>query len=426
MGLILFHKRRSLSLMLNNNPFNKVLWGVILNMIGHIADILLANNLFITVFGILGWYYIIIGLLYIKNFVMPFKGVYKSLFILYNIVVLIMICRGYIIEYQYPWISIFGAINYHLFAPYYILCYLVPFIVLIPKRYLSLEIIVKVATWIGIAGIIVAVVYSKRIMLIAAMNLLGDTVNDGQITNTTNFAIYTPFAFIALCYKYISFKQWKWNIVGLIVSLMVVSIGGRRGTSAILVVLLLLSLYFYMQSQTRKIKHIYFLLLIILLIGGIYFFFNSSLFEFIRERGFEDNRSHVDQALLTQMNGFELFFGKGLNGRYYFPLIQDDYLQGWRYGSETGFFNYVLKGGYLMMGLYILLLLIPAYNGLVKSKNMLSRIGGVYILLSLIELYPFGHFLFNIKYCIIWMMVSICMSKRFLNMTDTEIKKTLF
>lgn len=57
----------------------------------------------------------------------------------------------------------------------------------------------------------------------------------------------------------------------------------------------------------------------------------------------EDTRSGVDEALLNQMSDTELFFGKGLNGRYFYPLSNEDHLNGWRYGSETGFYNIVLK-----------------------------------------------------------------------------------
>ena len=62
----------------------------------------------------------------------------------------------------------------------------------------------------------------------------------------------------------------------------------------------------------------------------------------LNERGFENNRTLIDESMLQQMTQIELFFGKGLNGRYYLPLLDDDYLGGWRYGSETGFYNLVL------------------------------------------------------------------------------------
>lgn len=63
----------------------------------------------------------------------------------------------------------------------------------------------------------------------------------------------------------------------------------------------------------------------------------------------EDTRSGVDKALLQQMSDIELIFGKGLNGRYYYPLSNDDYLGGWRYASETGFYTLILKGDILWL-----------------------------------------------------------------------------
>ena len=47
---------------------------------------------------------------------------------------------------------------------------------------------------------------------------------------------------------------------------------------------------------------------------------------------------------------------------------------------------------------YILLLIYPALVGIFKSKNILCKALGFYIILSLIELYPFGWLAFNIKY----------------------------
>lgn len=130
--------------------------------------------------------------------------------------------------------------------------------------------------------------------------------------------------------------------------------------------------------------------------------------------------------MLRQMSDMEMIFGKGLNGRYYCPLSEDDYLNGWRYGIETGFYNLVLKGGYLLAFTYILLLLIPAIKGIFKSKNWFTRIGGFYILFSLLSLIPFGILSFDVQFLYIWMMVSVCMNQQIRRMSDSEIKQQFF
>ena len=157
-----------------------------------------------------------------------------------------------------------------------------------------------------------------------------------------------------------------------------------------------------------------------------YFLLNSFASSYLLERGMNDNRSGVEEGMLSQMTPLEQFFGMGLNGRYYYPLLEDDELMGWRYGIETGFLNIVLKGGYLMAFTHILLLVIPAFKGLFKSNNLFCKAGGFFIFYNLISLWPFGHLMFNLNFLFMWMMVVCCMNRKIRRMSDDEIKSTFF
>lgn len=415
----------SIKNLLKGNPFNNILWGIVLHTVGQFLRTITDIEWFIIVLGTIGWYYIIKGIIYTRRWKNPFKGLYRVLFALYLIIVSVMIIRGYFIDYQYIWFTKVGAINYHLFLPSYILCYFVPLLVFIPKDYYSLRIPVKCASYFGVLSLFIFVIFFQQINQASRMGLQGEVIESG-IGNTSVLIIYASFTFIALCSKYIDSKEWRYNFIGVLISLLVTLIGGRRGNSATIFAIFLCMMYFYIQSKNKSWRFFYYIMLLVLLGSMVAFFFNSSLFAYIHQRGLEDSRSAVDEALLSQMSNWELWFGKGLNGRYYLPLTADDYLNGWRYGSETGFYNYVLKGGYIMIGLYIYLLIVPIYKGFFKSRNLLCKMGAMYIFLSLLELYPFGLFMFNMKFCIIWMMVAICMSQKWLNMDDNEIKIRLF
>ena len=243
--------------------------------------------------------------------------------------------------------------------------------------------------------------------------------------NISGFRIYESFAFIALCGMYLTKRQWICNLLGLGTVLFTTLIFARRGGSVTGAVLLIISLYYWAKSNKSFAVRLFMYIASVAVIGFIaYQVLYSDMFAFLHARGFEDTRSHVEEALLEQMTEFDMWFGKGLNGRYWLPLSPES--EGWRYGCETGFLNYVLKGGYVMIGLYIILLLVPAIKGLWHSNNYLCKIGGVYMILSLLELYPFGIFIFNTKFFIIWMMASICMSKKWRMMNDEEIKKRIF
>lgn len=330
-----------------------------------------------------------------------------------------MIIRGYLIDYNYQWISLQGLINYHLFFPYYILPYFVPLIIFVPYKYYDFRLFIKYSIIISITCIITFIIYYQDIIRSSTLQALG---LGGEYGFGATFAeMYIPVAFAVLCKKYIYTKYWLINSIGLLTSLITFAIAARRGSSAIVTCLFIFNLYFWIKSMKFKNKIRVIAISTIIIVGLLYIFLTSDSFTYIHQRGLEDTRSEVDKALLSQMNETELFFGKGLNGRYYFPLMEDDFLNGWRYGSETGFYNIVLKGGYLMAFTYILLLIYPALVGIFKSKNILCKALGFYIILSLIELYPFGWLAFNIKYLIIWIGVVLCYNKKIRALNDKQI-----
>ena len=367
----------------------------------------------------IGWVYIIKGFNKYKGHRrLQFSGLYRFLFVAYLIVTLVMIIRGYTIDYEYQWISFKGMINFTFFNTTYILPYIMPLIVFIPFKETNLSIIVKFSVVASILMIICAVLQHKTIIA-SSLN----SESGGQSIN----GIYAPFTFVTLLYLYIRPKKWYYNVIAFTFMFVIAIISARRGSSAIYASLFIIGLYNWSNNIKSNILRFFSkFVAIAIVIYGINIFSTSSLTSFIRNRGLEDNRSHVDEALLSQMNEYELVFGKGLNGRYYFPLLENDYQNGWRYGTETGFYNIVLKGGYLMAILHIIVLLYPALLGIFKSRNNLCKMLGAYIIISLLELYPFGHLTFNFKFLIIWTGVLLCYKQTVREMTDKQIKQLLF
>lgn len=408
------------------SPFNTIVTGFTVNIVADALKAITGNEILMAVVKLIGWYFIITGAFQIKRhgFRCPFKGIYRLLFFSYLFVCMIMIVRGYLIDYNYQWISLQGFINFHLFSPYYILPYLMPLTVFIPYKLFRLDAFAFYSYIVGLMGIAICVINYNDVVRSSMMLAVG---TGGEYMYGASYAyIYTPMAFAILCKKYIPYKIWTVNCLALFLSLLLLLISARRGGAATLSCLYLFNIYFYLKSLTGGRKALGFVMVAVGLIIAVGYFSNSSTLDFLRERGLEDTRSGVDEALLSQMNSTELVFGKGLNGRYYYPLSLDDYLDGWRYGSETGFYNIVLKGGYTMAFLYIILLVYPALLGIFKSKNLLCKAGGAFITLSVIKLYPFGWLSFNMEFLIIWMLVSLCYSKKVRQMTDKEIHSYLF
>lgn len=410
-------------LCLSCQGFSDLVLGVFFLMFGAYARSVTGWDLSLIFCGILAWFYLVkaykrLDISWRANF---YPLGYQLLLFLYLLVVAVMILRGYTSDNEFQWKSTFSMLRFHLLDSTYILPYLMPIVLFVPYRYYSFSWVVKLSKWMALLTLFAFVVFFPQIVLSAKFSMMQIEAPAGLVQGT-DIVIYGNFCFISLCWAYIPKSIWKFNLLGLLVCLLALMIAARRGDSLsyFIVLVYLVIQYFKHHGAVAKL----FILLMLLL--GVYFILSSDLFSFIFQRGMEDTRSFVEKTMLSQMSDFEMFIGKGLNGRYFCPLHEEEYLDGWRYGIETGFYNIVLKGGYLMACLYIILLVIPAYKGCFKSCNQLCRAGGFYIFLSLFELYPFGWLTFDIKFLIIWMMVALCMNPVVRKMSDEDVKRVFF
>ena len=410
-----------------DNPFDYIVLGFIMKLFGEVAGFFISYQIADAVFGVISWILIIGGFIRIPGELkFPFSGGYQFLLSFFLLQCFVMIVRGYLIDYNYIWFTTIGAINYHLFQPTYLLCYLMPFVALIPIRYYNFRLILKYSTIFVLITVVLFFVYRNEILTSSFQMAAGIGKNDTMII-ATDVSFYSSFAFLSLLYYYIPKTKWRINLIGLIVSLLLAIVGARRGGVLLTSLLLIGALYLRALSKSMSLKFLNYVLSALLMATFAYFVLQSQLSNYLLERGLEDSRSYVEEAMFSQMSTTDWIFGKGLNGRYYCPIGEEDnYLHGWRYGIETGFYNLVLKGGYLLAITYVLLLFIPAYKGLFKSNNLFCKAGGFYIMHSLISMWPFGILQFRLNFFVIWMMIVCCMNKEVLKMTNGEIKNKFF
>lgn len=409
-----------------SSPFNSIIAGFALHAFGNLINGILGSQIVLAILCTIGWYFIIKGFVNIKkNF--QLSGIEAIIYYLYVSICIVMIIRGYLIDYGYQWISLKGFINYHLFSPTYILPYIMPLIAYVPIRYYNFKSFISISTHFAFLTLFLFIIFAPKILSESIQIVAGFNGENGYGRQIAAF--YICFGFSTLCMLYIKKKIWIINMIALLASLLIYLIGARRGSSLITACLLVYNIFVYINYTDGIKKYSLIIISIISLLIGIIIFNHSSAFSYIRQRGLEDSRSAVDEALLSQMSTSEKIFGKGLNGRYYFPVIEDDITnpwKGWRFGSETGYYNIVLKGGYLMAWCYILLLLIPALKGIFNSHNLLCKSGGFYIILSLLELYPFGWLSFNMKFLIIWMLIVLLNNQKIRNMKNQDIYYNFF
>ncbi len=407
--------------------FDSVLFGFLLFQCGEIAETSFDSKIGGIIIKLVGWIFIISGLFNIRLISMKANGIEPRYIILVKIYIflsMIMIIRGYFIDYQYQWDNFPSMINHHFFKNWYILPYLMPIVLTIPIKEYKFDKYIRYASIFAVLSLILIALNINKIITVSIMSAQGFI--DESSRDTGDFTYYSIFSFAVLCFAYITRKQWAIQFVGIISVIAIQMLGAHRGAVALTSFLIIIAIYAHLKYN-NKYKFLTYLITVVICLCGVYIAMHFHLTDYLLERGLEDNRSDVDKALLSQMSDFELFFGKGLNGRYFFDMgVLDQRFNGWRYGTETGFFNLVLKGGYVFAIVYCLLLLIPSYKGIFKSNNILCKVGGFYIFHSFLALYPFGWLLFDMHFLIIWMLIAICMSPKFRSMNNLEIKQLFF
>ncbi len=397
-----------------------VLKGLFLHVLGNVIIKIFILKEIGFLISLLGLFLIIRALLFSKK-IKPFRGLQKNLFYLLFLTYFIMIVRGYLIDYQFVWIRFEGFLNYHLVDQLYILPYFLPLLLFIKLDKNVLKVIFKTNQLINLIFITVSILSINNIISQTVLLYSGET--QSRLLVNDIFTIYSSIAFFVLLKNYIPKNLWFLNITSFLIFFVLAILSGRRGPSLSGLFLIVGVIFFIFPHKLKKIKFMAFTFLILIIAYLAFVVKDNFIFNYLlNERGFENNRTLIDESMLQQMTQIELFFGKGLNGRYYLPLLDDDYLGGWRYGSETGFYNLVLKGGYFLAFLYVFILLISVYKGFFKSKNDLSKIFAFYILLSVIELYPFGWPEFTFKFIFIWFGALLCSNNYFLKLRDYQIK----
>ena len=143
-----------------------------------------------------------------------------------------------------------------------------------------------------------------------------------------------------------------------------------------------------------------------------------------------DTRTFLFTELYKDMSNSELIIGRGALGTYYSPyfaILRRSGITGGdspiRSVSEIGYLEMILKGGYIMMILYLLILIPAAFLGIFKSKNTIARMSGyiifIYLFCWTISYPP----VYSAQFILLWMAVGTAISPIARNMTDEELLK---
>lgn len=243
-------------------------------------------------------------------------------------------------------------------------------------------------------------------------------------------SFYTITGIALLMPQFYSSKIWRLNFFCWIIALIIIILGARRSTIFNLSLLGLAGFYFYtIKSKRRKLIRIVIALSIIgIILVYILSNIDSTFYIFNQRMQEPSSRAAVEEAFIKDMfSGNDWIWGRGLNGSYYCPLrIYDDSVNYYRSHMETGYLNIILQGGIISLFLYLYILLSSFWKGFFKSNNNFTKVFAVYILISILNLIPFGIPAFSLTFLMVWIGVAICESPYYRIMTDLQIKKYFF
>ena len=162
----------------------------------------------------------------------------------------------------------------------------------------------------------------------------GESLTSMYIIEYFSKTLAVPAFFLLMAFRYHSNRKKFFLIIILLVTIFFALYRARRG----LLFMCGLSIVFSYLLYLSQTKNKYFIVIFsfiggtILLLIGLELFTSSqsSIFEYITDRGLEDTRSSVELCFYQDLNSNEWIIGKGLDGEYYCPGIDPDDVTGYR------------------------------------------------------------------------------------------------
>jgi hypothetical protein len=343
----------------------------------------------------------------------------RIIFYIYSIWLLSIIFRGFLIDYFFIRLMLFNAYDG-------IFIYFTPFIMLFPKNLLYIKKTINVILILGVIYTIYSLLFIRD--LLTPYNIL----KSQDIVEYFSKTLSIPCSFILLTYIYHSKTKKLFALFVTLITFLFALYRARRALALIAIWPLIITYIIYLNySKSYILKIVIFLLLASVLAlfiayrqNAISYLSDSSTTSWFIDRIGQDSRSEVEQYFFRDLKPINWIIGKGINGQYFCPGV-DGLGTIYRFGIETDYLTIILKGGIISLGLMLLMAIPAIIKGLFKSKNLLSKAAGIWILFYLLELYPAPVTTFSLNYLLVWISIGICFSKELRYLSDEKIKEVL-
>lgn len=140
-----------------------------------------------------------------------------------------------------------------------------------------------------------------------------------------------------------------------------------------------------------------------------------------------DTRTFLFVELFQDMSEYDALVGRGALGTYFSPYFAFTARLGLsgdspnRVINEVGYLEMILKGGYIMVALYLLVLIPAAYLGIFRSNNAIARMSGymilIYLVIWIVSYYP----VYSAEYLLLWMGVGTAISPKARAISDKNL-----
>ncbi len=343
-----------------------------------------------------------------------YLGLVYIVFLVWSLVV---VARG--VEFDYT------SIKQLLFRPKSgIFVYLVPVVLLFPKDKVFLRKLFDVIIILGILYLLISLIFIKD--LIMPVN------HDRSREMLEHFSQYLSFpaGFLLLTYIYHSGKRKLFAIFIVVLTFMLAVIRARRGLMFITFSYMFFAYLFYQYVNRAKIINtllsVFLIVLVSVVAMKIYEANRKGTFSLITERIGQQTRSEVEQYFFMDLKTRDWIFGKGLEGEYFCPGVDEgERISIYRTVIETGFLQIILNGGIISLALMLLIMIPAIIKGLFYSRNVLSKAAGAWIVLFLLYAYPGAPAMFSMSYILTWISIGICYSTELRMIPETKMAEMI-
>jgi hypothetical protein len=316
-------------------------------------------------------------------------------------------------------------------AAYALLGFLTPFIPFLGIKNLNIKAVFKLCLVASCIAIMYTLWNFREIYLTPHIEImlgeldLAEQVAEGAKGQVAGYFVL-PACLLLMSYRFVPPAYIKIVTIAFILSILSAVAYGRRTAIVYHIVYGLAALYLYLTSQKTKLyKKITIAVSIFIIIYVIILNISDiPLFEFLIERMDPDKfdtRSGVEEFFYNDFVGkiFDWLFGRGIGGTYYCPSGDALY----RTVIETGYLQFILNGGIILLGLFLIICLRSFYLGFFKSDNMLNKAMSLFILIQLVFLKGGNPFEFSFRAVLLWVCIVFCNSAKYRHLSNNQIRK---